>query len=318
MGQKDLQQSEYFDNNVRFADAYNGILFDGNPIIKPEELEECDSVFIQLFETQNGKKIVTDKIKKWRGQHLAILPIENQSYIDYRMVLRIMLEEVMAYEKQRKQALSNLDLTGQKLEVGNEFLSGMKKEWKFVPVIPLIIYLGKEEAWDAATTLYELLDIDEILKPFVNNYKINLYDYHSENDFSKFKTENRFLFELLFNRSDQDKVEAIFNEAYHNYDLDRRASETLLKLVDIDIDLDSIKVIENGKEKYDVCKAIDDMKASARDEGIKLGIKQGIELGTLTTLYKLVSAGQITLEFACNSVSMNPEDFLAAVVKYTS
>ena len=67
-----------------------------------------------------------------------------------------------------------------------------------------------------------------------------------------------------------------------------------------------------------MCKAIDDMKASARDEGIKLGIKQGIELGTLTTLYKLVSAGQITLEFACNSVSMNPEDFLAAVVKYTN
>ena len=110
MGQKDLQQSEYFDSSVRFADAYNGILFNGNPIIKPEELEECDSVFVQLFETQNGQKIIADKVKRWRGQHLAILPIETQSYIDYRMVLRIMMEEVMAYDKQRKQALANLDL----------------------------------------------------------------------------------------------------------------------------------------------------------------------------------------------------------------
>ena len=68
MGQKDLQQSEYFDSSVRFADAYNGILFNGNPIIKPEELEECDSVFVQLFETQNGQKIIADKVKRWRGQ----------------------------------------------------------------------------------------------------------------------------------------------------------------------------------------------------------------------------------------------------------
>ena len=318
MGQKDLQQSEYFDNNVRFADAYNGILFNGNPIIKPEELEECDSVFVQLFETQNGKKIIADKVKRWRGQHLAILPIETQSYIDYRMVLRIMMEEVMAYDKQRRQALANLNLTGQKLKEGNEFLSGMKKEWKFTPVIPLIIYLGKDEKWNAATTLYELLDIDENLKPFVNDYKINLYDYHERNDFSKFTTENRFLFELLINRNNQDKIEAIFNEAYHNYDLDRRASETLLKLVDIDIDLDSIKVYENGKEKYDVCKAIDDMKANARYEGYKSGVQEGIEQGTLLTLNNLITLGKLSLEDAVNSVSMTSSDFLAAVEKYTS
>lgn len=313
MGQKDLQQSEYFDSNVRFADAYNGILFDGNPIIKPEELEECDSVFVQLFETQKGQKIIADKVKKWRGQHLAILPVETQNYVDYRMVLRIMLEEIMAYEKQRKQALANLDLIGQKLEAGNEFLSEMKKEWKFAPVIPLIIYLGKDEAWDAATTLYELLDIDENLKPFVNNYKINLYDYHDSKDFSKFKTENRFLFELLSNRNNQEKIETIFHEAYHDYDLDRRASETLLKLADINIDLDSIKVYENGKEKYDVCKAIDDMKQTAREEGFKSGVQQG----TLLTLYDLVTLGNISLEVAASKVSMTPETFLNTVKLYT-
>ena len=104
MGQKDLEQSEYFDSNIRFADAYNGILFHGNPVIKPEDLEECDSVFVQLFDKQKGKKIIADKVKRWKGHHLAILPIETQNYVDYRMVLRVMLEEVMAYEKQRKQA----------------------------------------------------------------------------------------------------------------------------------------------------------------------------------------------------------------------
>lgn len=48
MGQFDLHHSEYFDSNIRFADAYNGILFDGKQVIKPEDLEECDSVFVQI------------------------------------------------------------------------------------------------------------------------------------------------------------------------------------------------------------------------------------------------------------------------------
>ena len=94
MGQKDLWQSDYFDSNVRFADVYNGIFFHGEEIIKPEELEPCDSVFVQHFQNQNTVKVICDKIRKWKGQHLAILPLENQSYVDYRMVLRVMQEEI--------------------------------------------------------------------------------------------------------------------------------------------------------------------------------------------------------------------------------
>ena len=196
MGEMDLRHSEYFESNIRFADAYNGILFGGEQVIKPEELEESDSVFVQLFEKEKGKKIVADKVKTWRGQHLAILPLETQTYIDYRMVLRVMQEEVSAYEKQRKKYLDNIRLMGEKLE-GDEFLSAMKKEWKFTPVVPLVIYLGKDK-WDAASTLYELVDINDILKPFINNYRLNLYDYHNETDFTKFKTENKYLSNFFF------------------------------------------------------------------------------------------------------------------------
>ena len=64
MGQNDLQQSEYFASNIRFADAYNGILFNGESIIKPEELEEGDSVFVQLFETSKGKRISTGCLRQ--------------------------------------------------------------------------------------------------------------------------------------------------------------------------------------------------------------------------------------------------------------
>ena len=320
MGQKDLQHGEYFDSNIRFADAYNGILFGGKSIIKTEELEECDSVLIQILENQKGEKVIADKIKRWRGQHLAIFSLENQNYVDYGMVIRVMKEEAMMYERQRKKALENYTIEGKKLAPGNEFLSGMKKEWKLLPVIPLVLYMGKNECWDGAVSLYELLDIDEDLKPYANNYKINLYDYHRESDFSKFKTENRILFELLYHNDNFEKVEQIFKEANEDYDLDKNASSTLLKLADIKIDMEDIKVNVNGRVKYDVCKAVEIMRQNARAEGKKEGIEQGreqgIEQGTVLVLHDLVVQGFISVELAADKASMSVDEFLTNVKKY--
>jgi len=57
-------------------------------------------------------------------------------------------------------------------------------------VITLILYLGTEEIWDGAKTLYEMLEIGEEWKPFVTNHKLNIFDYHECKDFSMFKTES--------------------------------------------------------------------------------------------------------------------------------
>ena len=67
-----------------------------------------------------------------------------------------------------------------------------------------------------------------------------------------------------------------------------------------------------------MCKAIDDMKQTAREEGFKSGVQQGIEQGTLLTLNNLISLGKLSLEVAVNSVSMTSSEFLAAIEKYTS
>lgn len=278
MGEKDLWQSDYFDSNVRFADAYNGIFFDGRAIIKPEELEPCDSVLIQHFQNQNAVKVICDKVRKWKGQHLAILPLENQSYVDYRMVLRTMHEEVLGYEKQRKDAYETAQQDGYKFN-SNEFLSGMKKDQKFSPVIPLILYLGTNSEWDGAKTLHELLDIDEELKPFVNNYKLNFYDYHDKTDFSNFKTENRLLFEVLSNADNKEKVKQLFHEESENYTLDREAAAALLGMVGIKMDLDNLKTEKDGKVEYKMCKAFEEITKEARDEGYKIGMDAGYKSG---------------------------------------
>ena len=106
MGKKDLYQSEFYDDPRRFSDAFNGILFAGREVMKPEELEEADSVLVGLPESNSGRKVICDKIRRWKGRYVSLMVLENQSYVDYRMVLRAMKTEVMGYEKQQREALA--------------------------------------------------------------------------------------------------------------------------------------------------------------------------------------------------------------------
>ena len=48
MGQQDLYQSDFYVDKSRFVDVFNGILFNGREIMKPEELETEDSVMVSI------------------------------------------------------------------------------------------------------------------------------------------------------------------------------------------------------------------------------------------------------------------------------
>jgi len=64
MGDKDKAQKDFFDDNKRFADLYNGIMFQGKPIIKAVELEEADPNIVYWAEKKHAE-IIPDKVKKW-------------------------------------------------------------------------------------------------------------------------------------------------------------------------------------------------------------------------------------------------------------
>ena len=73
----------------------------------------------------------------------------------------------------------------------------MKKGEKFAPIITLVVYFGTDGAWDGAKCLYDLLDIDEDLKEYVTNYRLNLYDCHEHDTFEEYKTGLRQVFEIV-------------------------------------------------------------------------------------------------------------------------
>ena len=273
MGQKDLAQNDYYNDKVRFADACNGILFHGKEIIKPEELEDTDTNIIYREEEGKLRKVIPDKVRRWKGVYIAVLSMENQSVVDYHMVFRAMKSETAYYERQWKEREAEHKRLGLLHEKAQLCWSG--KEERFVPVITIVIYYGTDGKWDGAKYLYDMLEIDKELEPFVTNYKLNLFDYHECQDFSIFKTENRELFELLSCAGDRKKMSNLLSENYERYN--RLAPETAQTICDIaGIKRHCVQKAEEKKEEeVDMCRAWDEQEEWGRMKGLAQGRTEG-------------------------------------------
>ena len=199
------------------------------------------------------------------------------------------------YIRQQKKAYRERKASGYKF-TGDEFLSRMRKEEKFVPVVTLVLYLGKEEEWDGAKTLYEMLEIEEELKPFVSNHRINLFDYNECKDFSGFQTENRVLFELLSNSMDKDKTGELIRKYMNDYSTDEETMKAILGILDIKTDINKYKKKTVEGVKYHMCKAWDDHKESGRQEGIREGRREGRCEGEKNALQKSLLVLILTLK----------------------
>lgn len=270
MGKTDGYESEMLDNNELFADLVNGILFQGKRIIKGSDLKELDSELLSMERGQN-RKIIRDKAKLWKNTIFAVIAVENQNYIDYRMVTRVMLAESMEYDRQWRK-LHNIHKQKHDLKGMNEFLSGIKEKEKFYPVVTIVVYYG-EKPWNGPRCLYEQLefgDKEKLLKPYICNYTINIFDYHDFDKFDCFQTELQCLFEIL--RYAEDK-KSLSSRMEKKRDLYSKLSKTTAMLV---TKLTRIKVQfqdEKGEDEMaDLIKAVRDMVEEGREEGKALGM----------------------------------------------
>lgn len=128
------------------------------------------------------------------------------------------------------------------------------------------------------------MEIDEELKSFVTNHKLNLYDCHEHDSFDEYHTGLRQLFEVIRYGSDKEKLQQVMEqnkEAYSRIDSDTR--ELLEVVAKIRIKKEE-EVMENGEKKYDMCKAFVDMKLEGIEEGREEGRKEGIRYHLVQTV----------------------------------
>lgn len=286
MGKEDVYTSDYLENAEVFADLVNGVLYHGEQVVKPGELSEQDG---ELRSVSEGtvKKTIRDKVRLWKGAAIVVLSVENQTRVDYRMVIRAMLSESMAYDRQWKKLREKWRRERRKQSgaekerlTSDEFISGMRKEDKFMPVITIVVYYGKEKPWDGARTLHELLDVEgyeEKIFPFVSNYRLNLFDYHEYEEFGQFRSELQSVFEFLRYSGEKEQMKKKLKEHREQYEeLSSQAKILLTKLTNIKkIPGVSGEAFERGE--FSMCKAFEDMKEEGKIEGRIEGKIEGRE-----------------------------------------
>ena len=197
----DIVLKNYWNDNEQFADLFNAVLFDGEQVIHPDELEDVDteeSTVLEHKDYAESMKASRDNIKVQKkstvyGVQFVLLGLESQEHIHYAMPMRIMGYDYGSYKKQydsnakKYQSAEGLD--------EDEFLSKMKKTDKLIPVITVVVYYG-EKPWDGAKSLHGMLNIPKEMKQFVNDYKMLLVEAR-ENDLQLHNINNRDLFNLL-------------------------------------------------------------------------------------------------------------------------
>lgn len=312
MGKQDAYQFDYLDDNRRFADQINGALFHGEQVVKPEELEQEEAQTITSERKRKRKttvRTIVDKKRLWKGRKLHILVIENQNYVDYHMVLRNMLSESTEYNwqwRQKKRAHEELH----DLKEKDEYLSRMKAGERFTPVITVVVYFGTEHPWDGARCLYDLLDIDEELKEYVTNYRLNLYDCQEHDTFEEYQTGLRQVFETVRYAKDKEKLQQIMEENREAYSrIDSETKEMLEVIANVKIP-EEFKMIEEGEERYNMCKAFEDMRQEGYEEGMEKGIEKGMEKGIEAGIEKGIIKGIQALIQTCKELGASRETIM--------
>ena len=321
MGTKDSKAKEYLSDNTRFSEICNYVLFDGEKVIKPEDLKECDTTEVLSVFGIDKKQIVKQKWRdllksvsvKHTGQmYVILIGAEAQTDIHYAMPVKNMIYDALNYGEQvneaKKRHRKNKDYRS-----SDEFLSGFTLDDKLTPVITITLYLGTTQ-WDGPRSLAEMMpQMDERILPFINDYRINLLNPLEITDFSKFETGLRPLFELLKNASDEEKLNELItkDDTFTRVDVETVAAINLFVGTDIKYD--------EKEEVVNMCKAWDDHKKLGIQEGMKQGIqqgmKQGMQQGRCLEIYSLVQDGILDPEVGASRVSMSLDDFADAMQK---
>ena len=199
MGEKDATEKTLESYADVFADIVNVLLFEGQPLIVPEDLRDAlpRSVYkadgkLHEQERETAKFWLSGQIR------IALRGLENQTGIEEDMALRVISYDGAAYRDQM-----------------NRDQKGKPKER--YPVVTLVLYFGYQKHWDKPLSLKERLDIPKELEPYVNDYRVNLFEiaWLPDETIAKFRSDFRFVADYFSQRRKNRQYKAPEGELKH-------------------------------------------------------------------------------------------------------
>ena len=174
----------FWRDNGHFADLFNAVFFNGEQVLKPQDLTEADTDVSSMLKFNGHAETVQkilDVVKKTAyGVDFVLWGLENQAKIHYAMPLRHMVGDAFSYMKEYDEIAAVNKKNGD-FHSADEFLSGFKKTDRLHPVISLCVYYGESE-WDGPFSLKDMLEIPEKIEPLVSDYRMNLVQVKSSGE----------------------------------------------------------------------------------------------------------------------------------------
>ncbi len=242
MGEKDIAEKILMDNDDVFADVVNGLIFDGKPIVEEINLSNVkDKSQYKISGKIHEQERDVAKVIECDGVKVMYVGIENQTDIDAYETIRVIGYDGTSYRGQ---------LLGE-----NE---------KKYPVVTLVLYFG-ERKWSRSKTLYETLNIPANIKPFVNDYKINVFEiaYMTPEEVEKFTSDFKIVADYFVQKRMKRDYKPI-NKAIKHVD-------ELLKLMTVltgdNRFEEQIKEMHKEEREVRMCEVLDKIE----NRGVKTG-----------------------------------------------
>ena len=143
------------------------------------------------------------------------------------------------------------------------------------PVVTLVLYFGYDKRWKTPRTLFECLELPEEIKPYVNDYHMNLYEiaYLSDEQVQMFTSDFRVVADYF--------VQMRKNKSYVASEVTIKHVHELLQLMAVmtqDNRFENVYSPDMERRSMTMCEVLDRVE----NRGIQKGIIQGED--TILTL----------------------------------
>ena len=273
MNGKDITQKMLERYNDVFADIVNVLLFNGKKIVDEDALIDTpvDSALKLDGEVHSQDR---DVAKYWNNSqiNIALFGLENQTVPDKLMPMRVIGYDGAEYKKQTLEE--------------NRY----KKKY---PVITLVLYMGYDRNWKYSNSLLDLLEVDEKLKPYISDYKINVFEiaFLDREKIDLFKSDFRMLADYLYQMRTTNSYKGDESNVKHVDEiLMLMSAMSGFKNVENIIKVAHERKVSNMKGFFELA------EEKGLEKGLELGrtegIEKGIELGRTEGIEKGIELGR--------------------------
>lgn len=301
MGRKDIGLKSYFRDTARYADLWNGGVFQGRQMVLAQELREVAPVYMKA-----DQDVVLERagdlvmMQSGKGGRYAVLALENQEKVDYGMPVRIMIQEALEYDRQMKEIRRRNDRAYKQYREAegkegsdavyrddSEYLYKFRKEDRLFPIATLVVYWG-EERWQGAKNLHEMIDFGDVpggmeFRKLIPKYPLHFLDLSNFRHLEYFRTELRLLFGLFQRRNSKNGLADYIRENGKGWSMDAESWHMLGQMIGSGKIRSFIQKNED-KEEEKMGNAFDELIEDWISEGMEKGKAEGKAEGVIDLL----------------------------------